>query len=323
MDAVNILALASCISAFAATLLLSSRAFDALQSHSRLSRLQQRAVMRSNFPLFEVGITGFNQLALRILEYPIIARYCTKLCRALQQSGMRARTEAVLSVLMAFLALILLLFALIGRVVLGLLCGYGLIFGIGVWAARVQEKRAQHMRDALPDAFSAMSSCFGAGFTLLQTFSHLEHELPAPLSQLFSQAAASLNAGFSPADVLSRLRDESGLPELSFIAVALAVQHQSGGSMQRVLDATRESVKEEVELRQSLRIHTAQAKLSARVVVGVTIGLVGAMMLLSPAFLAPFFRSVFGLGLLVCAIGMQVLGIVLVRHLLHVEVEPA
>ena len=47
--------------------------------------------------------------------------------------------------------------------------------------------------------------------------------------------------------------------ELAFIAVALDVQHASGGSLASVLDAARESVEGEIELERSLRVQTAQA----------------------------------------------------------------
>ena len=91
--------------------------------------------------------------------------------------------------------------------------------------------------------------------------------------------------------------------------------------MQHVLDATRESLESELELKRSLRVHTAQARLSARVVVGVTIAMVALLSLITEGFLQPFFASPIGLCLLTIAIVMQVTGILLVRRLLDVEVD--
>ena len=89
--------------------------------------------------------------------------------------------------------------------------------------------------------------------------------------------------------------------------------------MKQVLDAATDTVKGELALRRTLRVQTAQAKLSARVVVIMPFVLVAAFSLASPDFLMPFFSGPIGYALLAVAIAMQVVGIVLVRRALAVE----
>ena len=315
----NVLIAASCLSAFLGTSLLALHAFGSVFTYSRSNRLQQRLGAGVLQRFFQVGIPSCKPRVRYLLTQPKVQRYCHRLCIALEQKGMLSQPQGVLSLLVFASSMLLVLGTLINRVALGLLAVGSLVFFAGAWADKVQESHAQRMRSALPDALSAMSSCFGAGFTLLQTFSHLEQEIHGPLALLFGSAARLLKTGASPQQALARIRDEGGIPELSFVSVALAVQHQTGGSMQHVLNATRESLKEELELAQSLRVHTAQGKLSARVIVGVTIGLVASMMLISRDFLRPFLESGVGLTMLALAIAMQVAGIVAVRRMLNME----
>ena len=319
MVAGNVLIAASCLSAFLGAFIVVVQGFGALHTQFRFQRLQQRLGGGLHLRVLQTGITCFDPLTRKLLGMPRVQHYCQRLCLAFEQRGLLAQPQGILSVELLFCMVLLIGGALFKRIALGFLAAVAFVYFVGTWADHVQELRAQRMRDALPDALSAMSSCFGAGFTLQQTFSHLEQELRGPLAQLFGRAARALKTGSSPQQALARIRKEGGIAELSFVSVALAVQHQTGGSMQRVLDATRESLKEELELAQSLRVHTAQAKLSARVVVGVTVGLVAAMMLISRDFLQPFFESSAGLALLVLALAMQVIGIVAVRRLLNVE----
>ncbi len=103
------------------------------------------------------------------------------------------------------------------------------------------------------------------------------------------------------------------------MAVALDVQHQSGGSVASVLDSAREAVEGELALQRSLRVQTAQAKLSARVVTLLPFVLIALFSLVSKDFLAPFFSSVAGLALLGLALLMQVGGVVLIRRLLRTQ----
>lgn len=90
--------------------------------------------------------------------------------------------------------------------------------------------------------------------------------------------------------------------------------------MLQILEITRQSVADEIELKRTLKTQTAQAKLSAQIVTIMPFALVGLFSLLSPGFLDPFFESALGIALLLIALGMQALGILLVRRLLKVEV---
>lgn len=309
---------ASCISAFVAAFCLARYGFMSANRRTRALRLQTRA-SSVRLRLLQTGFTGLTGITQKLLQFEPVDAYCQKLCAALKQKEVSASSEGILSLLLVASAALVFLCALWGRLVLGLLAVIIVLMVLGTQASRVQEAYMQQMRDALPDALLAMSSCFGAGFTLLQTFSHLEEELPKPLASIFAAAASALKTGWAPSSALTRLHKEGGIDELAFVSAALAIQHQTGGSMQHVLNATHDSLKEELELRQSLQVHTAQAKLSARVVVGVTIGLVAAMMLISRDFLNPFFESFAGIIMLAVAVCMQVGGIVLVRQLLKVD----
>ena len=88
--------------------------------------------------------------------------------------------------------------------------------------------------------------------------------------------------------------------------------------MQRILEAARQSVSDELELKRTLRTQTAQAKLSAQIVTVMPFALLAVFSLLSPGFLTPFFESPMGIALLAAALGMQAIGVSIVRKLLKV-----
>ncbi|WP_165046138.1 MULTISPECIES: type II secretion system F family protein [unclassified Adlercreutzia] len=183
------------------------------------------------------------------------------------------------------------------------------------------DRRQEALRDAVPDALRAMGVCFQSGLSLLQTFRQVSSELKGPLSQLFARAAHHLETGHSAEEALAVLKGSDSSPGLAFVAVALDVQHESGGSMRQVLDAARETVEGEIELARSLRVQTAQAKLSAQVVSIMPFVLVALFSVMSDDFLTPFFSSAAGIMLLTLALSMQAAGIVLVRRMLSVEVR--
>lgn len=188
-----------------------------------------------------------------------------------------------------------------------------------VYARNVADKRAVAMREQIPNALRCMGTCFRSGLSLPQTLQQTARECGGALGPLFGIAARRLKMGATPAEALSIMRSDEEVPELSFVAVALDVQHQSGGSIAPVLETARESVISELDLTRSLRVQTAQAKLSASIVTVMPFLLVALFSLVSPDFLQPFFTSAAGLALLALALVMQLAGVLAVRRMLHVD----
>jgi tight adherence protein B len=204
---------------------------------------------------------------------------------------------------------------------LGLLVAAGVVLALNFMVSQTLEKRRESLREAIPDALRSMSVCSHAGFSLLQTFQQVAKEVDEPLRSLFLTAVHDLETGLTVSEALSTLKKNADVTELAFIAVALDVQHRAGGSLRQVLEAACDAVESELTLKRSLRVQTAQAKLSARIVSVMPFLLIALFSFISPGFLAPFFASFLGFSLLGVATWMQMAGIFLVRRLLSAGVD--
>ena len=234
--------------------------------------------------------------------------------------GVAATRESLLSVAMVVLATAAVVVAAATGTVIGALAVCLCLLAVAyVVSGSARDKRREAVREAVPGALESMAACFGSGFTLLQTFKQVSQDTPGYLGEAFERSANVLETGGSAQQALNELRGDKHASDLAFVAIALDVQHESGGSMRQVLDAASDSVRGELSLRRSLRVQTAQAKLSARIVVVMPFILVALFSLSSPDFLAPFFSSPFGYALLTLAIVMQLAGVFLVNRALTVE----
>lgn len=182
------------------------------------------------------------------------------------------------------------------------------------------DRRVANLRNSIPDTLRSMSSCFGAGYTIFQTFTHLSKENTGLIKSIFSNCTNILKTGGSVQDSLICLKKTTEVPELSFLAVALDVQHQTGGSMKPVIESAKDMVENKLELMRMLQVQTAQAKLSARIVMVLPFALIAVFSIISPGFLNPFFSSVLGFLILCIACLMQAAGIILVKKTLNVEI---
>ena len=225
-------------------------------------------------------------------------------------------------VLSTFLALLLAVGVVVGVLVRSPIAAFAvplcLAVASSVLVESAKDRRREAVRESVPAALESMTMCFGSGFTLLQTFRQVANDVQGPLGASFGRGAHVLEMGGGASQALAELKDGVHSAELAFVVVALDVQHESGGAIRPVLEAAKDTVKGELSLQRSLRVQTAQAKLSARIVVVMPFLLIAAFSLASPDFLAPFFSSVFGYALLGLAVLMQVAGIFLVRRALSV-----
>jgi tight adherence protein B len=208
-----------------------------------------------------------------------------------------------------------------GSVVLGIIVPLCLCAAVFMVVTQAKEKRKIALREAIPDAFRSMSICSHSGFSLPQMFSQVASESSGYLKTLFLSAQNDLSTGATVTEALMRFRQGAHVSELAFIALALDIQHKTGGSLQQVLDAARDSLESEMQLQRALRVQTAQAKLSANVVSVMPFFLIAIFSFISPGFMNPFFTSPLGWVLLFVAVSMQLGGILLVRRLLKVGVE--
>ena len=258
------------------------------------------------------GVSGLRPVAEALLRREPVRRYVLWARMALEQRGYASTSDALLSlVLGACLALLVAGWVVAASPVFGAAVAGCALVALCAAVKNDAERREAALRDEIPDALRSLGVCFRAGLSLMQTLEQTASEMKGALS-----AALVLQTGGTASEALALFRQRADVPELAFVAVALDVQHQSGGSLAAVLDAARESVESEIDLARSLKVQTAQAQLSARIVTAMPFVLIALFSLMSPGFLSPFFESMAGMALLAAALVMQVAGVVLVHRML-------
>lgn len=266
------------------------------------------------------GVGPTVPLAEVLVRRPAVGRYARWARNCATARGLAATPTAVVSSALAGgAALAAAGWLVAGSPVFGAaVAGCALVAGCG-FVKGDADRRACALRDEVPDALRSLGVCFRAGLSLMQTLRQTGTEMKGPLGELFLSAARVLETGGTVGEALAVFRRRGDARELAFVAVALDVQHASGGSLAHVLDAARESVEGEIELARSLRVQTAQAQLSARIVTAMPFVLIALFSLMSPGFLAPFFESLPGMVLLAAALAMQAAGVLAVHRMLDVD----
>lgn len=235
------------------------------------------------------------------------------------ESGVKVAKEALLSdLILATLLAFMVGGVLTGSLTFGIAIGCVTFIGAISFARNRFAKRNIAMREEIPEALRTLAMSFRSGHSLPQVLSDSSRECKGYLAYLFSVASDRIEMGATPEEALAVMRGNDRVPELSFVAVALDIQHQSGGRIALVLESAMDSIEGELKLARSLRVQTAQAKLSASIVTIMPFILIALFSLFSPDFLSPFFSSPLGMAVLAIALIMQLSGVLIVRRMLNV-----
>lgn len=293
------------------------------KSSIEISEIDGSTVKETNFAwLMRNGITFLKKPCnLLIHKFRYVDNLFSNIVNLLEDKNIFSDKVSVASVFIAFCVFIAIVVSLIlNSVIAGLAIVLFIFICLVTSIKAALDKKSNELRNSIPEALRSMSSCFGAGYTLYQTFAQISEESDGSIHKLFSKSSHVLQTGGSVSQSLQNLKDAKEAPELAFVAVALDVQHQTGGSMKPVIESAKDMVDSKLELLRLLQVQTAQAKLSARIVMIMPFALVAIFSMLSPGFLSPFFSSFLGVLILSVAVIMQAAGIILVRKLLYVEV---
>lgn len=319
LDTVRMVAVAA---AFVAASLAFPEVLASLRRARATRRVEETAMAGESGLLARLlrnGVAPATALVGRLYQHARIVGYCKDLCFLARRRGYETSPERIGGIAaLAATACIPLGWVVTVSWVFGAMSAVCVLIGLGIAAHQSRERHVEEIRESVPDMLHAMSACFHVGYSLLQTFRHLASEIRGSLGTLFEKAASDLETGRTATETLQRMRENSDLPELSFVTAALEIQHQTGGSMQKIIDSACESIEGELALRRSLRVQTAQARLSMRVVTIMPFVLIAVFSLVSPGFLAPFFSSPLGAAVFCVAMGMQLAGVLIVRRLLDV-----
>ena len=112
-----------------------------------------------------------------------------------------------------------------------------------------------------------------AGFTLNQAIGSVAREGTEPTSSEFSRVLAEVRLGSELEDALDRLADRLDSLDMRLVVMAVRTAREVGGNLAEVLQVTSHTMRERVQLHRQVEVLSAEGRLSAKVLIGLPIGL--------------------------------------------------
>jgi len=276
-----------------------------------------------------VAIVAFGAAAAWIISWVLEIRAASRIsAHARAQLGLRpdlvdhARPRPTLSRSAQRKLLIGLVISILATLMIGPI---GVVLGVipalvaRFFNNRSARKRQRALDDALAPALQRIVDQLSVGRTVSSAIEASIEHASAPLDGIFRRVVSDNNVGIPIDESLSSIASEEHNQHLDIIASALALHAQHGGSLTDILIAVLESIEEEDRLRRDLLTLTADARLSANVLLAMPIGALAITSLLSPGYATPLIATSTGRIMSVGGVVLGSLGVLWLRHLAQPE----
>lgn len=181
------------------------------------------------------------------------------------------------------------------------------------------QKRIKKFSFQLKDSLAIMSNALRAGFSFVQAMDLVGREMTDPIAKEFMRTYREMNLGSSMEDALQNLVKRVASEDLDLLVTAVLIQRQVGGNLAEILDNISFTIRERIRIQGEIKTLTAQGRISGYIIGLIPPALAMILLFLNPSYMSPLFHSPIGWGLLGGACVSQVVGIVLIKKIVTID----
>ena len=174
--------------------------------------------------------------------------------------------------------------------------------------------------EQFPDCLEFISRSMRAGHAFSVALEMAHREFSDPLASELRRAFEEQNLG-QPLDiVLRKLGQRIPSMDVQFFISAVLLQKRTGGNLAELLDKLAQLIRERFKLRARIRAVSAQGLMSGRILSAIPAGVGVMMFVVNPQYAKFFVVDPVGHELLAAAVGLQIVGYLIIRKIVPFEV---
>ena len=200
--------------------------------------------------------------------------------------------------------------------------GVGLLGGAVpfYWVLLKRRKRLDKFQQGLPEAIDLTVGALRAGHSLVAAMGSVARECADPIGCEFKACFEEQNYGLEMKTALDNMINRVPLQDLRIVATGIMIQKESGGNLAEVLDKTSHVIRERFRLKRQVGVHTAQGRMTGWVLTLLPVVLGFLMYFVNPSMMSILWTNPAGLKLIWIAAGMIVVGGMIIRHIVNLDV---
>jgi len=188
------------------------------------------------------------------------------------------------------------------------------------WCFFKRKRRFAAFQKQLPDSLELIARALRAGHSLGAGLKLVSDEMPEPMGTEFGRVYEEQNLGVPLEEALDSMSDRIPNLDLRFFTTAVILQRQTGGDLAEILDKIGRLVRERFRIWGAIQALTGEGRISGVVLLGLPPVLFLTIYYLNPVYIEILFTDPLGTQMLSVAVGLQVLGALVIRKIINIRV---
>jgi len=205
-------------------------------------------------------------------------------------------------------------------IAVGIALGAVGFLAVAFWVRYRKQKRLNKLEIQLEEALNLTANSLKAGFGLLQSLELAAQQLKHPISTELRRTLHDINVGSSTEDALLALGERGSSYDLDIVITAILIQRTVGGNLAEILGTVAQTMRERALIRGHIRAVTSQQRMTGYILGALPLVIMGLLSLIANEYMTPLFTTVPGMVLLIGAGVMELMGLLIIRRILAIEV---
>lgn len=198
----------------------------------------------------------------------------------------------------------------------------GVLGGIVPWMyiIHLSNKRKDAIEQQLPEALDLMARAMLAGHAFPSALKMVGDEMSEPVAGEFRIVFDEINYGISVPDALNNLVARVPSTDMSYFVISVLLQRETGGNLAELLANLSKLIRERMKLIGTVKVLSAEGRLSAQILTGLPFVLAAVVNLINPKFMSVLWTDPVGLKMISVALLMILIGIYWMHRIIKIRI---
>lgn len=182
-----------------------------------------------------------------------------------------------------------------------------------------EKERKEKFVVQLGDALLLIGNCLRSGISFRKSLDRIVKDMPNPISGEFEKAIIQMEYGATMEDALIEIGERMDSHEMELLTSAVSIHQKAGGKLSDVVENVSNTIRENIQLKQSVKTLTAQGRISGIVVGILPIAMLIMITFINPSYMSVFYDTLLGNIMLVVALTMELLGMLVISKIVKID----
>ncbi len=189
-----------------------------------------------------------------------------------------------------------------------------------IYVLSAKQKRITTIEQQLPSSLDLMGRAMVAGHAFPSALQMVGTEMPEPIASEFRIVFDEINYGIPTSEALMNLVKRVPSTDVSYFVIAVLIQRETGGNLAELLGNISDLIRARLKLLGSVRVLSAEGRLSAWILTLLPFALGAVLQLVNPKFLSVLWTDPNGLRMVIMALILMVVGIFAMWRIIKIRV---